>query len=228
MVILVVPTSCPDADSTPSGKLWHYTTLADFLDIHSQSGLWDFIDSCLGFLTMASPTDDCPALLHDPLLALDFALAALKPNVPTVTLKCWLSNGLPLDQDDEFQLFFESPTSWFHLQGVPGVPRDNGDRKKHVLDSLVTLACRKFNQLEPVSATQMTVQLVWRGKSAEGFLNYLSPNMDYDVSQWCQVLAWGCLHAHLGMHDEFVNCINVLVDWCNYPTHEDKEVHIQF
>ena len=63
--------------------------------------------------------DTCEQTPADPLAALSAALAALKPNPSTVTLK--LQVVIP-DQYDEFKLLCESLNSWFHLQGVPVEP----------------------------------------------------------------------------------------------------------
>ena len=83
--------------------------------------------TCLVTGIMVSPIDDHPALSPDTLAAFTAALAALKPNPPTITLKMLTFKWSAYDQYEEFQLFHESLTTWFHLQGMPAKPRDNGD-----------------------------------------------------------------------------------------------------
>ena len=87
--------------------------------------------------------DDLPALPPNPMAALTTTLAALKQKPPIVTLKTptfkWSAPG----QYDEFHLFSELLNSWFHLQGMPTEPGDNGDRIEYVLNFQATTGHRK-------------------------------------------------------------------------------------
>ena len=96
--------------------------------------------------------DDHPLLLPDQMPAHTNPLAALKPNPHTITLKMLIFKWSASNWYDVFQLFCESCTLWFHLQGVSAEPRDNGDRTDYVLSLLGTTGHRKFNQWKPVCA----------------------------------------------------------------------------
>ena len=89
----------------------------------------------------------------DPLAVLTAALASLKPNPSTVTLKTPSFEWSAHDQSDEFQVFHESFYSWLYFQRVPNEPGDNGDRIEYVLNFLGTAVHRKFNQWKPAGAT---------------------------------------------------------------------------
>ena len=118
--------------ASPGGKILHYTTLANFLDINSQSRLQVLIDSSRVSM------DDHPVPPHDLLVAMTAALAASKPNPPTVTLKTPTFDWSASELYEKFQLFWESLNSWFHFQGMLAEPEDNGNRIEYVLNFLET------------------------------------------------------------------------------------------
>ena len=86
--------------------------------------------------------DDHPAPPFDQLAALTAELPALKPKPPAVTMKIQLLSGQCLTSMISSNSSNESLTSWFHLQGVPAEPGDNGDQIENALNFLGTTGCR--------------------------------------------------------------------------------------